>query len=289
MDNKTKGICLALTAMIGSGIFAIPYRLSLERADPLTVVWGIFVCALMFSLPGAWISRKKMKYSLKIGLVTLAISLSGLIANYSVCRAVLQDSPTLFNLVSKSEILMAIILSWIFLKEFISIRVWISLIFVIVGILVMKLDSINFEIYYFYSSLWALLAAFGFALMAVLAKSIIHEIEPQVLNIFRLSIAIIVLFGFKEVRIDILNLNVEEWIYLSFAAFCGPFLGRISYTYSLRYLTISKSVIIGSFSPVITLILELLVFGSIISWIEALGGFILLSGIIWLFLPKIKK
>ncbi len=119
MNNNIKGLCLAFTAMIGSGIFAIPYRLSLEKADPLTVVWGIFVWALLFSLPGAWFSRKKMKYSLKIGWVTLAISLSGLIANYSVCIAVLKDSPTLFNLVSKSEILMAIILSWIFLKKMI--------------------------------------------------------------------------------------------------------------------------------------------------------------------------
>ena len=289
MINNIKGLCLAFIAMIGSGIFAIPYKLSLEKADPLTVVWGIFVWALLFSLPGAWFSRKKMKYSLKIGLVTLAISLSGLIANYSVCIAVLKDSPTIFNLVSKSEILMAIILSWFFLKEMISARVWISLIFVIVGIFVMKLDSISFEFSYFSSSLWALMAAFGFALMAVLAKSIIHEIEPQVLNIFRLLVAIIVLFGFDEVRIGIFNLKIEEWIYLAFAAFCGPFLGRISYNYSLRYLTISKSVIIGSFSPVITLLLELLVFGSIISWIEALGGFILLSGIIWLLMPKIKK
>ena len=79
--------------------------------------------------------------------------------------------------------------------------------------------------------------------------------------------------------------EVAEWELLAISAFCGPFIGRLAYTYSLRYLTISKAVIICSFSPVITLLLELLVFGTIISWFEALGGAIMLAGIVWAFLP----
>ena len=78
----------------------------------------------------------------------------------------------------------------------------------------------------------------------------------------------------------------NDWNLLAMAAFSGPFLGRIAYTYSLRYLSISKSVIICSLSPIVTLVLEFLIFGTIISWIEALGGFIMLSGIIWVFMAE---
>ena len=86
------------------------------------------------------------KYTLKIGLIALATALAGLLGNYSACQSLLKGSPTLFSLLSRSEIIIAIILSWIFLKEWISFKVWVALIFICFGILVMKFESLNFEL-----------------------------------------------------------------------------------------------------------------------------------------------
>lgn len=271
--------------MIGGGLFAIPYRLSLETIEPLTVVWGVFIWALFFSLPGALIVRKRIRYSLRVVWVTFATSFAGLIGNFSVCQALEQESATLFNLISRSEIIIAMILSSIFLKEIIYNRVWISVLFILLGIFVMKFDSLYFQLNEWSAFLWAILTAFSFAVMLVLAKSIIHEIDPQILNVFRLILALIILWSFEEVRTGIKDLKIFEWKLLALSAFCGPFLGRLAYTYSLKYLTVSKAVIICSFSPVITLVFELFIFGTIISWLEAFGGFIMLGGIIWTFLP----
>ena len=57
----------------------------------------------------------------------------------------------------------------------------------------------------------------------------------------------------------------------------------------MRYLTISKTVIIGSFSPIVTLIFELMVFGTLINSYEAFGGTIMLAGILWVFLPGLRR
>ena len=73
------------------------------------------------------------------------------------------------------------------------------------------------------------------------------------------------------------------------AAFCGPFWGRVAFTYTLRYLTISKANIIVSFAPVMTLLFEFFVFGTLISWLETLGGAIMLAAIIWIFLPGLSS
>ena len=279
-----------MLAMLGGGLFAIPYRLSLETVAPLTVVWGVFLWALLFSLPGAWLARHQTKYSWKIGGITFLISLAGLLANYSICQALNgASSPTMLTLLQRSEIIIAMLLSWLFLKEIITTRVWLAVVVIIAGIIVMKLNSLSFELNEWSAIIWAITAAFCFAVMQVLAKSIIHEINPQVLNVSRLTFALLILWSLEEVRIRVAVLEFTEWQWLALAAFCGPFVGRLSLTYALRYFTISKIVIIGSFSPVVTLIFELLVFGTLINGYEAFGGTIMLAGILWVFLPGLRR
>lgn len=289
MSDQIKGLCFALLAMFGGGLYAIPYRLSLDTVAPLPVVWGVFLWAFLFSLPGAWFARRQNKFSWKIAGITLATSLAGLLGNYAICQALSQSSPTLLVLVSRIEIIIAMLLSWMFLKEFIGIRVWMSVVVIVLGIIVMKMDSLTFDLKNWSSFLWAVTSAFSFASMQVLAKRIIDEINPQVLNVSRLAIALIILWSLAEVRSGVTNLQSGEWKWIALAAFCGPFMGRVSYTYALRYLTISKAVIISSFSPATTLLFELLVFGTLISSYEAIGGTIMLAGILWVFLPGLRQ
>ena len=289
MSDQFKGLSFALLATLGGGLYAIPYRLSLETVAPLTVVCGVFLWALLFSLPGAWLARHQTKYSWKIGGITLLISLAGLLGNYSICQALNRASPTMLVLLSRSEIIIAMLLSWLFLKEIITARVWLAVVVIIAGIIVMKLNTLSFELNEWSAIIWAITAAFSFAVMQVLAKSIIHEINPQVLNVSRLALALVFLWSLEEVRSRVAVLEFTEWQWLALAAFCGPFVGRVSYTYALRYLTISKTVIIGSFSPVATLIFELLVFGTLINGYEASGGTIMLAGILWVFLPGLRR
>ena len=121
MSDQFKGLSFAFLATLGGGLFAIPYRLSLETVAPLTVVWGVFLWALLFSLPGAWLARHQTKFSWKIGGITLLISLAGLLANYSICQALNgASSPTMLTLLQRSEIIIAMLLSWLFLKEIIT-------------------------------------------------------------------------------------------------------------------------------------------------------------------------
>ena len=289
MSDQIKGLCFALLAMFGGGLYAIPYRLSLDTVAPLPVIWGVFLWAFLFSLPGAWFARHQNKFSWKIAGITLATSLAGLLGNYAICQALSQSSPTLLVLVSRIEIIIAMLLSWMFLKEFISIRVWMSVVVIVLGIIVMKMDSLTFDLKNWSSFLWAVTSAFSFASMQVLAKRIIDEINPQVLNVSRLAVGLVILWSLVEVRSGVTNLQSGEWKWIALAAFCGPFMGRVSYTYALRYLTISKAVIISSFSPATTLLFELLVFGTLISSYEAIGGTIMLAGILWVFLPGLRQ
>ena len=105
---------------------------------------------------------------------------------------------------------------------------------IVLGIIVMKMDSLTFDLKNWSSFLWAVTSAFSFASMQVLAKRIIDEINPQVLNVSRLAITLIILWSLAEVRSGVTNLQSGEWKWIALAAFCGPFMGRVSYTYALR-------------------------------------------------------
>ena len=246
------------------------------------------MCAFLFSLPGAWLARHQTKFSWKIAGITLATSLAGVLGNYSICQALNLASPTLMVLLMRTEVIIAMILGWMFLKEFVTLRIFAAVVLIIIGIFVMKLDSLSFEMKEWSSILWSISAAFGFASMQVLAKSIIHEINPQVLNVFRLTIGLLLLWCVEEVRIEIPALNISGWIWIAMAAFCGPFWARLAFTYTLRYLTLSKANIIVSFAPMMTLLFEFLVFGTLISRLEILGGVVMLAAIIWVFLPGLN-
>jgi len=289
VNNQKKGIIFAFLAVLGSGLYAIPYRLSIDTANALPIIWGVFLCAFLFSLPGAWMARHQTKFSWKIVGIALGVSLAGVLGNYSICQALNLASPTLMVLLMRSEVIIAMILGWMFLKEIVTVRIFIAVVVIISGMFVMKLDSLSFEIKEWSAILWTFSAAFGFALMQVLVKSIIHEIHPQVLNVFRLAIGIVLLWCVEEVRIEIPALNITGWIWIAMAAFFGPFLGRVAFTYTLRYLTISKANIIVSFAPVITLLFEFFIFGTLISWTETLGGVIMLASIIWIFMPGLSS
>ena len=263
-------------------------RLGVQASSALPVIWIIFLWAFLFSLPGAWLGRHQSNFSLKIVINIIAISAVSLLGNYSTCMALEQASPTIFILVNRLEIIITMLLSWLFLKEVINTRVWISVFVIVFGFIVMKLDHFSLDLQYWSPILWGLTSALSFATMQVLAKRIIHEINPQVLNLWRLAFALLLLWNFEEVRSGVLNLQISEWKWLALAAFCGPFMGRVTYTYSLRYITISKAVIVGSFSPAATLLMEFMVFGTLISGFEALGGVIMLGGIMWAFWPGLK-
>ena len=180
-------------ALIGGGCFALPYQHALNTLEPLTAVYGVFIWALLFSAPGAWALRRNTRFSPKVALLLIAISLSGVLGNFAVCTALQGGSPTLVIIVSRIEIVLALLLGWGLLREVVAPKVWVAVGIMLLGITLIRHDSLSIEDGSGGFVLWALITAFSFALMQVLSKLIISQIDPQALNVCRLMIALAVL------------------------------------------------------------------------------------------------
>ena len=64
--------------IIGGGLYAIPYQTSLSSMNLMSAVCGVFLFAMVFSLPGAWIQRGHFVPGRKsiAGIVSVALFLS---------------------------------------------------------------------------------------------------------------------------------------------------------------------------------------------------------------------
>ena len=279
-DPRSRGIFFLLVAIFATGCFPLPYAKAIQSITPMVAVVGIFCWALFFSIPGAWHLRRKANFRPKNIIVIIAVACLGVVANYSICQAIAGSSATMFNVISRVEIIIAMILGWVFLYEPVGLRIWMAVAVVLSGIVLMRGDTLAINLEDWEAVLWALCTAGCFASIQVLSKSIIHEVDPQVLNVLRLSLAVLILLTLPGLAVEVSMLTLEGWTWLGMAAFFGPFLGRITYTYSLRYFTIAKAMTAITFSPVLTLIFEFLIFGRMLSTFELIGGALVITGIL---------
>ena len=279
-DPWNRGMFFLVLTIFTHGCFPLPYAKAMQSIQPMVAVVGIFCCALLFSIPGAWHLRRKFNFRLKNIAIIVAVALLGMLANYSICQAIVGSSATMFNVISRAEIIIAMILGWVYLHEHVGLRIWIAVAVVLSGILLMRGDTLTFNLADWETVLWALCTAGCFAAVQVLSKSIIHEVDPQVLNVLRLSLAVALLLAVPGLATEMSTLTLDDWVWLGLAAFFGPFLGRVSYTYALRYHTIARAMTAVTFSPVLTLLFEFLIFGRMLSLFELIGGTLVIIGIL---------
>ena len=279
-DPWNRGMFFLVLTIFTHGCFPLPYAKAMQSIQPMVAVVGIFCCALLFSIPGAWHLRRKFNFRLKNIAIIVAVALLGMLANYSICQAIVGSSATMFNVISRAEIIIAMILGWVYLHEHVGLRIWIAVAVVLSGILLMRGDTLTFNLADWETVLWALCTAGCFAAVQVLSKSIIHEVDPQVLNVLRLSLAVALLLAVPGLATEMSTLTLDDWVWLGLAAFFGPFLGRVSYTYALRYHTIARAMTAVTFSPVLTLLFEFLIFGRMLSLFESIGGTLVIIGIL---------
>ena len=70
--------------IIGGGLYAIPYQISLSSMNLMSAVCGVFLFAMVFSLPGAWIQRGHFIPGRKSIAGVIAVALFGIAANLSL-------------------------------------------------------------------------------------------------------------------------------------------------------------------------------------------------------------
>jgi drug/metabolite transporter (DMT)-like permease len=118
-----------------------------------------------------------------------------------------------------------------------------------------------------------------FGTMGVLTRKYVSRIRPVFLNALRLWLGVLLWFAIEGGLPAREALPKGLLIGAALAGFFGPFLSRLCAMYSARHVAASTTALAGLLTPVLTLLLGLLVLGTLPTPRAMIGGAIMLAGI----------
>ncbi len=282
-------------------MFFIPYKLASKTLTPISFIFIVYLFSILFNalllllqtlgktqgkrleIQKGILDNTSMKHNLIAGLIFGASSVFG---NIAIGKSLEHINAGITVLVFRSDLMLVILLGFIFLKEKLSSRFIIGFILGVSGFIILNLEHTG-SIFDLNPLTWALVGALNFAFIQIALKKIVHKIHPVFLNLIRLISGSIITWMLPSFHA--MWSHIQEFhIYLAgTAAFFGPFLSRNLQIYALKHIPISEHVLFTMITPVIVLILSWFIWNDIPTPLSLLGALIIFVGISCPFLPVV--
>jgi drug/metabolite transporter (DMT)-like permease len=282
MTSVSRGIALTLVASLTAAGFLTTFKMAAALAPTADVVLVMLTSAAVFNTvtsvvqhPGRELFRlNRVSVVLAAALATLT-----LLGNHGAAEAVSRISAPLTSVMQQTQVLFVAVLGAFILGEIVSVRFWIGSGIAGAGLWLLHAAPVRTADIDPIGTLMAIGSALCFGLMSVLTRKYIFQIRPVSVNALRLWLSIGLWF-LVERRLPVLGPDGHRMVLLAAAAaLFGPFLSRIALMYALKYIPPSHTTLLGLTTPVVTLGIAFVVFGTVPSAREATGGLIMLAGI----------
>ena len=286
-SNPRLGISLALAGATFSACFLVPWKIATDHGDPKEATLVLLLTAALFNTVSTrLVSRAQagpadapLGPTLLLALVFAVLSLAG---NYFSASAVQRLSGPLLAVLQRCEVLVVALLGAVLLREHVRRSFWLGVAIAIAGLAILSQPAAPRTAETDVDALGALFgigSAVCFGTMAVLTRKYVSHIRPVFLNALRLWLGVLLWFAVEGGLPTRERLPNGLVIGASLAGFFGPFLSRLCAIYSARYVAASTTAVAGLITPVLTLLLGLLVLGTLPSARAMIGGAIMLAGI----------
>ena len=283
-----KGTLLALGGAFAAAAFLIPYKAAGARAPREVIVMAMLVAAAVLNtmvvlsgfvrLGGPRRRVAPARSARLVVLVSLLLAAFTAVGNIASAEALARIDAGLTSVAQQTQVLFVAGAAALFLGERITLRFALGAAIALAGFAVMRLPGDSAV--HLAGILWAVLSALCFGSMQVITRQVIHRIDPVPVNALRLWLSVAVLACLPGRLAALLTLDAGAWALAAAAAFCGPFLGRISFMYAVRHIAASHSILLGLASPLFAFGLGYLAFGTVPGLFEIVGGALILAGIV---------
>lgn len=276
-----RGILLTAIGAFWGAAYLIPYKVAAVQAGAARLVLPLLLIAAAFntavlvvrSRPSSWrISRRSL-------LVALVMGLCAALGNEAAAQALTAISPGVAAVMLRSQVLLVALGGIWLLGEHLSRRFWLGTFLALAGFGLMQGDLFGEQGPPVVGMAWVLLAAGCFAVIQLVTRKVIAEIDIVFVNSARLWIAAAAVACVPG-RVDLLaQTDGRIWLLVGAAAVCGPVLSRSFMMLALRHIPVALATLVLFAGPVFAFVLAGLVLGDWPSLLELLGSAVILVGI----------
>jgi drug/metabolite transporter (DMT)-like permease len=292
MNPIRKGIIFALLGTLFFSTKAIFVKLAYQHdVDPITLL----LLRMLFALPfygglAIWY-RQKVKASIHLSkrdwiLLVITALLGYYVSSFLDFQGLQYIGASLERLILFIFPSFVVILSWILFKERISRSVYIALIFSYVGLLVVfssQLMELQIGENFWTGTGYILLCAVTFALFYVGNQWLIPKMGAFSFTNISMLIACLAVIIHYTFQVDswskLFECSWPVYLYAGLMAFVSTVIPSYFVSYSIQFIGASRSSIISSFGPVSTILLAYLFLDERLSWLQIVGGFIIIVSI----------
>ncbi|MBU1317676.1 MAG: DMT family transporter [candidate division Zixibacteria bacterium] len=291
-DNTTErsagsGYAFAVGSTFASGLATVVGKWNLAHISPLLMNSLIFLIATIFLsvtlLPARGGIKNVFRLSAKGWFWIAMFVISSLLAVWGYWAGVQRMDPTLATFLNRAEVMVAIILGMIFLRERFTKVETLGVLLSIAGIIVMRL-TLRVE---YTSGFWFVLGgAFFFGITEFVSKIAVRYVEPLILGYIRnMMLALLYWIAFGAVGRGFDGLS-SVWPGVLALALIGPVAARLMYLTALNKLELSRVAVISQSQPVFVILIALLALGQLPTFREITGGVLLTLGCVIMILSR---
>ena len=275
------GALLGLLTAVFTAIFLLSFRAAAEHAGRNTIVFAMLLGAAVFNSL-VTLSRLPQTPAPNTTWVksALFLALMTIVGNAALASALPVLGPGTTSTMMQLQVFFVAAGAWVFLRERVGMPWFIGALLAAGGFASFAVPSGSGASLGLYGLVAGLLTALCFSAMMVWTRAVIRNLDPVSLNAGRLWISVAVLALWPGVLSSALERSAKAWMLTTAAAACGPFLARLALMYSLRFISAAQTKLWSMLAPVFAFLFVYMIYGSVPSWREVVGGLLIVSGVL---------
>ncbi|WP_312107948.1 DMT family transporter [Brevibacillus reuszeri] len=272
---------LLLTSLLWGGNFVLGKSL-VGHASPLTLTSLRWIIAVLCLLPMVWWKEKKLLPPRDAILPLLCMGITGVVLfNVFQFLALEMTSATNVGLISTLNMITISLFSFVFLKEKIKLLQVFTMMFLLVGVvLILSKGNISYLLSLQFNSgdLWMLAAVCVWGIYSVCSKWAMNKTTPLMSILYSAIFGLLILLPFNVGDFTITNIDAPFIGSLLYTGVISTVVCMVLWNLGVQKLGATTSGIFLNFNPIFTSILAFFLIGEQMTWLQGVGGMIVIFG-----------